>query len=175
MKPWPHAPSHRVDHPGSYMVTGATYQKVKFYDTREKLDLLETLLLTTCLEFEWELQAWAVFANHYHIIAHAPAEPMGPQLFNKLHTCASRELNKLDGTPGRKVWFQYWDTHLTFEKSYLARLSYVHRNAVHHGMSQTPEAYPWCSANWFQQNSTNAFCKTVMTFPIDRVRVEDDY
>ena len=175
MKPWPHAPSHQVDHPGSYMVTAATLHKAKFYDTPEKLNMIERLILETFAEFEWQLQAWAVFPNHYHVIGFAPEDPKVARLTGKLHSCASRELNRMDNKPGRKVWYQYWDSNLTFEKSYLARLSYVHRNAVHHGLVGRPEDYLWCSANWFFLNSTNAFYDTVMTFPIDTVNVADDF
>jgi hypothetical protein len=32
------------------------------------------------------------------------------------------------------VWFQSWDTQLTNEGSWLARLKYTHENAVHHGL-----------------------------------------
>lgn len=62
-----------------------------------------------------------------------------------------------------------------YQKSYLARLSYVHRNAVKHGLVRTPEAYKWCSAGWFAENSTRAQYETVMNLPIDEVNVEDDY
>jgi putative transposase len=31
--------------------------------------------------------------------------------------------------------YEFWDTHLTFEKSWLARLHYVHHNPVHHGLA----------------------------------------
>ena len=39
-------------------------------------------------------------------------------------------LNRIDDTPGRRVMYKFWDTRLTFEKSWLARLNYVHQNAV---------------------------------------------
>jgi len=32
-----------------------------------------------------------------------------------------------------ELWYEFWDTHLTFEKSWLARLNYVHQNPVKHG------------------------------------------
>lgn len=97
----------------------------------------------------------------------------------KLHQSSARkdrpELNRLDDTPGRKVWFQYWDSPITFEKSYLARLNYVHRNAVHHGLVADPAAYKWCSAAWFERTAEHAFFRTVWEFPCDRLHVADDF
>ncbi len=81
----------------------------------------------------------------------------------------------MDATPGRKVWHNYRDTHLTFEKSHLARLHYVIHNPVHHGIVLVADQYRWCSAAWFQQNAARAFQKTVMDMPIDRLNVEDDF
>jgi hypothetical protein len=44
-KDWPHAPIHRIDSDGIYMVTGATLRKVHLFNTAEKLSLLESDLL----------------------------------------------------------------------------------------------------------------------------------
>jgi putative transposase len=93
----------------------------------------------------------------------------------KLHSDVAIEANRWDGTPGRQVWFQYRDTHLTFPKSYYARLNYVHTNAVHHRLVAEPSLYPWCSAGWFQRRVTTALYKTVMGFKSDRVNVPDDF
>jgi putative transposase len=61
-----------------------------------------------------------------------------------LHSVTAIEANRWEGTTGNKVWFQFRDTALTYPESYDARLSYVHRNAVHHGIVREPSLYPWC-------------------------------
>ena len=81
----------------------------------------------------------------------------------------------MDGTSGRKVWFNSWDTRLTYEKSYMARLAYVHQNPVKHGVVKMARDYRWCSAAWFEQNSERPFVETVLSFPIDKVNVRDDF
>ncbi len=48
------------------MVTGATLHKAHLFSTGEKLTLLEDNLLTLAKQHRWQLEAWAVFANHYH-------------------------------------------------------------------------------------------------------------
>jgi putative transposase len=69
---WHHAPSHRLpDFGGTYMVTAATYQKARHFNTEERLSLLQSALFAEATSYEWQLQAWAVFANHYHFVAAA--------------------------------------------------------------------------------------------------------
>ena len=134
------------------------------------------LLFNYAVEFGWELRAWAILSNHYHFIAASPSEPKTLRKFlSKLHMQASKQLNVWDNTPGRKVWFQFWDSHITFERSYLARLNYVHYNPERHGVASNAENYRWCSASWFVRNSPLAFVNTVQNFKVDRLKVPDDF
>lgn len=68
-KDWPHAPIHRINSDGIYMVTGATLYKEHLFPTEEKLNVLEGELLTLAKKYEWQLEAWAVFVDHYHLVA----------------------------------------------------------------------------------------------------------
>ena len=176
MATWPHAPNRNPISAGVYFVTAGTLGKERLFCDKPRLDLLETLLLNTAAEFGWHVQAWAVFQNHYHVIASCP-EPDAPlsKLFGKVHACSSRELNRLDTTPGRQVWHQFRDTKLTHVRSYFARMAYVHRNPVKHGLVSAPEMYEWCSADWFHKTAEPAFVNTVLSFKTDRVNVDDDY
>jgi putative transposase len=64
---------------------------------------------------------------------------------------------------------------LTYEESYLARLSYVHNNAVKHGLVKIAKQYPWCSAAWFERTATSAQVKTLARMKTDRIKIEDDF
>ena len=96
-------------------------------------------------------------------------------MIGKLHGAIGRRLNAEDNTPERKVMYEYWDSHITYERSYLARLNYVHQNPVYHGIVRNASEYPWCSAGWFERTADHAFHKTVTSFKFDRIRVRDDY
>jgi putative transposase len=74
------------------------------------------------------------FENYYHFIADSPKPQTLRKLIRQLHSVTTIEINRIDASPDRNIWFQYWDSHLTFYKSYLARLSYVHQNAARHGL-----------------------------------------
>jgi putative transposase len=118
------------------MVTGATLHKQHFFKTDENLSLLEHDLLSLARQYEWQLEAWAVFVNHYHFIARAYSDaPALDRFLNHLHSDTARKLNHLEDSAGREVWYNFWDTKLTYERSYLARLNYVHQNAVKHGLA----------------------------------------
>ncbi len=173
---WPHAPAHRLGEKGAYIVTAGTYQKRHFLNSPIRLDLVLSLLFQYAGEFEWQLQAWAVLSNHYHFVAFSPDHPQSLKpVPGKLHEAITKELNAEEGIAGRKVFFQYWDTHITFQRSYLARLNYVHQNPVHHRIVRTASEYPWCSAAWFERSARPAFVKSVYSFKIDRVNVRDDF
>ena len=175
-KDWPHAPIHRLNSDGVFMVTGATLYKNHFFSGAEKLDLLEGTLLTLAKEYQWQLEAWSVFSNHYHFVGRGNGQAGDMGIFLKhLHGETARKLNLLDHLTGRQVWYNFWDTELTFEKSYLARLSYVHRNPVKHGLVLVPNQYPWCSAAWFERTASPATVKTIYSFKTDRLKIDDYY
>ena len=158
------------------MVTASTLQKRAFFNNDKKICILQDTLFDVMDAYGWRLQAWAVFSNHYHFIAKASDEERAlKKIIQRMHSQSSRKLNEMDGSKRRRIWFQYWDTALTFEKSYYARLNYVHNNAVKHGIVQVAQNYPYCSATWFIANSEPAFRKKVESFGYERVKVIDDF
>ena len=128
---WHHAPEHRFIPGKTYLVTGATLYKQHFLASSERLGFLQSHLFDFATRVGWNLQAWAIFSNHYHFIAESllDAYPLS-RFIQRFHSDSARLLNLKDDQIGRKVWYQYWDRCLTFETSYLARLNYVNNNAV---------------------------------------------
>jgi putative transposase len=176
MPEWPHAPLHQLSEQGAYIVTAGTYRKAHHFGAPDRLQLLHDQLLSLARRHGWHRQAWAVFSNHYHFIASSPDDPSSLRRFlQHLHSETARAVNRMDHAGDRRVWFTYWDTHLTYERSYLARLQYVHENAVHHGVVRDPAAYEWCSARWFEATANTAFFKVVSSFKTDRLNIRDDF
>ena len=173
---WPHAPTHRLTETGIYMVTAGTYRKQPLFRDAPRLRMLHDALLTVAANHGWRLEAWAVFQNHYHFVAAASVDASTLALFiRELHSRTAVALNRHDAMPRRRVWHNYWDTQLTHETSYLARLNYVHQNPVKHGIVPVAADYPWCSAAWFERTATPAQVKTIYAFKTDRIRVQDDF
>ena len=177
--PWPHAPTHQLSDRATYFVTASTYGKEHHFTGGKRLRVLHRGLLSVAEQFGWRFEAWAVFSNHYHFVAHSPADKDDasslPPMLNLLHGKTAEWINKLDGATGRKVWFNFWETKLTHQRSYLARLNYVHQNAVKHGLVPVACQYPWCSAGWFERTASQAMVKSIYRFKTDRVLVSDDF
>jgi len=139
---WSHAPTHQFVPGASYFVTAGTYKKAPIFDSTAKRDFLLQLLFAESQRCQWRLEAWAVMANHYHFVALAPQNAASlTGMPRTIHAKSAVWVNKEDGTSGRKVWQQFWDTCLTHETSYWARLNYVHSNPVKHGLAKYAEDY----------------------------------
>jgi putative transposase len=174
MRPWPHAPDNWLFSSGLYFVSAGTLHKAHLLRTPQRLSLVRDMLFDVAAEFGWELRAWAVLSNHYHLVARSPEDPatLGPMLA-KLHGCAARHLNAQDGTPGRQVWYRFRSTPLTYERSLLARLHYTHYNPARHGVAGDARSYEWCSAAWLERSATPAFVKTIEGMKSDEI--EDEF
>ena len=147
-RPWPHAPAHWTFEPGTYMLTAGTYLKAPLLASPDARDLVCTTLFSLAEAATFTLRAWAVMCNHYHVIfsTSLPNPPL-TAFVRRLHGLTARELNRRSGATGRRVWFQYWDSRITYQPSLLARLRYVNQNAVHHHVVTDAATYPWCIAS----------------------------
>ena len=176
---WPHAPPHRLEEAGAYFLTARARGERNLLESDAMKDWFQDRLLLVADEFGWKLEAWAVLSNHYHLVAHSPpgrdggAASLG-QMAKKLHSLTTKELNRRDSTPGRtRLWMNFRETHLTHQSSYLARLNYVHQNAVHHGLVRRASDWKWCSAGRFKAAVTPAWVRTVASFPFDEIARSD--
>ena len=173
---WRHSLLHLFIPNSNYIVTASTYKKEHIFLGDKNLSLLQNVLFKVIDAYEWELQAWALFSNHYHFIATAPKDAhTSKKLLQRLNSQSAREVNNYTGSPGRKVWFPYWDSCLTYENSYYARLNYVHNNPVRHGLVQDADLYPFCSASWFKKNAEVSYIRNIESFPYDKIDVPDDF
>lgn len=170
------SPPHYFIPNAMYMVTGAIlHNQHLLCEDRKKQFVLETLFERSKL-LGWDLQAWAILNNHYHFIGKAPEQANTlSKLTRQVHSITAIQLNQWDRTPGRQVWFNYWDTCLTYEKSYLARLRYVHLNPVKHELVENAANYPYCSYMWFLEQGEDDLKRQVLDQPIDKIHVIDDF
>ena len=114
-------------------------------------------------------------SNHYHLILNINQENTLPLFVSKIPGLSAIRLNKSDKTTGRKVWYNYWDSLISYQESYFARLNYVNKNPEYHGLIDKSENYRWCSEAWYKANLDMAFVKTVNSFKFDKINVKDDF
>jgi putative transposase len=126
MTKWIHAPLHLFNETGTYMVIGSTLNKEHFFTSNNDLDNLQNLLLELSKKYQWKLEAWAIFSNHYHFIAHSPDDPkILKKMITHLHASSARELNKTHEAVERTVWYQFWDNFLNNTKLSLNRFKII--------------------------------------------------
>ena len=173
---WAHSPSHLFAPGAFYIVTARTYRRERLFHSPQRLTMVLSTLFQQAEHFCWSLQAWAVMQNHYHFVAQAPENAKSLRtMIRAVHSLTARAVNAEDEIPGRQVWYQYRDTCLTNERSYFARLHYVHTNPVKHEVAPLAESYPWCSMAWFMKKADSGFRRTVLSFKCDRISIDDDY
>jgi len=175
-KVYPHNPPHYFVSNAMYMVTGAIlHNQHLLIEDRRKEFFLQTLSDRTKL-LGWDLQAWSVLNNHYHFLAQAPEDATTlEKLIRQLHSITAIEFNRWDNASGRQIWFNYWDSCLTYEKSYLARLHYVHINPIKHRLVDDVINYPFCSFKWFIEEGDETLKQQVFAQPVDSLKIFDDY
>ncbi len=174
---WHHSPPHVFIANTNYMVTSGTYQKARLFNTSEKLKMLEDIIFSSLSEYTWTPIAWAIMSNHYHLIVRSPNENdtgLG-KIFKTIHGRSSINLNKSDNIPGRKIWFEFWDSCLAYENSYYARLKYVMNNPVHHGIVKNAEDYEFCSAGFFKFNADKQIRKRLESYKTGNLKINDNY
>ena len=175
-KTYPHNPPHFFSPNAFYMVTASTTGRSPVLDSDEKKRFFCETLFSRAEQLDWSMEAWAVMTNHYHFIARAPENADSLSLLIRgVHSITAIQLNLLDQTPGRKVWSNYWDSCLTYESSYYARLHYVHMNPVKHGLVEFADEYEFCSFRWFLEQADASFVQKILQQPVDKLQIIDDF
>ena len=141
----PYTPPHLFRPNGTYFITAKTLGGIAYIAGARPQAVIDALQFA-CEARGWRPLAWVVLTNHYHCLLQAPDDASGlTTLLHSVHKFTVRNWNREDRAPGRQVWYRYWDTCITNESSFYARLNYIHYNPVKHGLVERPELYPYSS------------------------------
>src|SRR4051812_18714666 len=95
----------------------------------------------------YELGAWAVMANHVHLLI-LPKVPVRV-IMRWLKGSTARKANLLLGRTGRPFWQDESFDHWVRSGRELDRIvSYIEENPVEAGLVASAELWPWSSAGW---------------------------
>ncbi len=151
----PHSPPNLFRPGVVYMMTGAIYKKYRLMQLPARKAELRDAFLKASELYRWQVIAWAVLDNHFHILAGAPEGGAAnlPSFIGSFHKWTARHWNSTDQSPGRRVWHNYWDTCIRTERDFLSGLKYVLWNPVKHGLVETTQDYPFsnyedCMQSW---------------------------
>ena len=155
-----HRPPHLYLDNATYFITASTMNRG--YDIRRlkpatplrniafemddvKLVALASLLQEMVKFYDFKLIGWVILRNHYHLLLEIIRGLTLPDFIKNLHGKSSFQFNKIDKYTGRKIWYQYWDTCITDEKTMYMRLNYIHNNPVKHGYAKDLIDYQYSS------------------------------
>ena len=175
-KKYPHNPPHLFIDGAIYFITGAILDKRHILRDDAHKEIVRAAMDKWFAHFDWQLDAWIILSNHYHLVAKAKLAKNMPTIMARMHGGSATPLNRLDGAPGRQVWWNYWDTCIRAEADYLARFNYVHWNPVKHGIVTRPEEYAFSSYREFFAAQPQALQRIGAAYPFSNVEdVPDDF
>ncbi len=176
-KTYKHNPPHLFRPNAKYFITGATYQKKHYLESDEAKAKTIEYMFKSFEHFGWTIEDWILLNNHYHLMADAPekAETLG-QVINNFHKYSALWIKKnlFPEITNEKIWHNYWDTCITYEKSYFSRINYIWFNAVKHQYVEDAKDWKFGSFYYRFKNLENVK-EIVEQYPYDRLNVEDDF
>jgi putative transposase len=132
MRPEFHPP-HIYEDNACYFITASVVHGQRLLDTDTKRSLMRDVLKEAIKQYRIRLYAWVTLANHYHLLLKTGDTAPIYKFIKRLHGESAIRLNRLDGTPGRQVWYQYWDRFPRSERDFWSYFNYIHVNPIKHG------------------------------------------
>lgn len=98
-------------------------------------------------------------------------------IMNEVHKFSALWLSKniQEAKNVDKIWHNYWDSCITYEHSYFARLNYVWYNPVKHGYVKNAEE--WEFGSYYERfKKDEEYIRSIVTqFPCDKAKIKDDF
>lgn len=168
----PHRPMHMEVPHGWYFLTARTLDGLQLFHGHERMSILNQVIGHGQRLFSAKIYGYILWSNHYHIIISLEEETLGDFVRN-IHTHSARFLNKRDNTPGRRVWYQYWDRMLRIQYSlddFYRRVNYIMHNPIKHGWCKSFDealTYPWSSIPlWAKTYGRDGLWECWMKYPV---------
>lgn len=169
-----HKPNHIWSNNQCYFITATVYRNKQLFNTPKKLDLLRRTIFDKIEKFQWEILVWAIMPNHYHFIANCKIGKALPKFIKEIHGKSAFQLNKIDSTPNRQVWQNYWDVCLYSERDYFQTMNYIHLNPVKHGFAKRMSEYEFSSFNNFYQKGDKEICESFFQEFTPKARLKNE-
>jgi putative transposase len=135
-------PPHIYTDNACYFLTARIAGKQWILDTDAKRALVRDVLREAILQHDIRLYAWVILADHYHLLLRTSEVAPLHKFVKRLHGQSAILLNKQDATPGRRVWYQYWDRFPRNERDFWGYFNYIHINPLKHGYVRVPNGVP---------------------------------
>ena len=100
-----------------------------------------------------------------------------PDIIRNIHRFTSLKLRKVftELNQEKKIWYNNWDTCLTYERSYFARINYTWFNPVKHNYVDDPVKWEFGSYYYRIRENEDAVGEIVRNYPFDKIKIKDDF
>jgi putative transposase len=170
-----HQPLHLYLDNQIYFLTAHTYSDQSFLASGQLRQKLLDKIKNIFSMFRFDLYAWVVLINHYHLLCKIKQSRDIPKCIGKIHGGFSYDLNKAENRTGRKIWQNYWDRCIRSEKDFWVHLNYIHHNPVKHGHAQKMEEYAFSSYGyWLKKNGSDWMASVFQQYPIIDFSISND-
>ena len=125
-----------------YLVTTCTHGRRRVLLEEPLVHEIVPALAQCALRRAWAIGRYVVMPDHVHFFC-SPTDDMTPlsRWVQYWKSLASRRWPITDDQP---IWqTDFWDAQLRNDESYEAKWDYVRSNPVRHGLSTSPEAWPY--------------------------------
>jgi len=99
------------------------------------------------------------------------------EFVRKLHKDTARFINKIDKTPGRQIWYQYFDYCLRNKADFWKHFNYIIKNPFKHGLAKSlEEAFHYkYSSNpvWLKRFGVEGLNESFIKYPVEEVFLKD--
>ena len=176
-KAYKHNPPHLFKSNSKYFITGSIYMKKNLLlNSNAKARLLKSLIIGFTTK-GWKLEEWVILNNHYHILVESSTNINDlPNIMRDIHKFTGIWIKKNinEAQELKKIWWNYWDRCITYEKSYFSRINYIWYNPVKHNLIDKAELWEFGSFydRYKQQDYVN---QIKIKYPFERVKVKDDF
>ncbi|MEO8514416.1 MAG: transposase [Ignavibacteria bacterium] len=178
LKRYKHNPPHLFRENTKYFITGSIYGKKKLLRSKESKYKLLEYIFKSADNFKWKLEDWVILENHYHLMLESPENPETlADMMGNVHRYSAIWINKNVEfcKDNNKIWHNYWDKCLTYERSYFTRLNYIWYNPLKHMLIEDPKDWEFGSYYYRYKSEKDYLEKINKSYPFDKLKLDDDF
>jgi putative transposase len=139
---------------GRWLWDGATYHVVLHTEMSEPMfldpanaQIAVRSILHMAQIYAVTVHAFVVMPDHIHLLLTIAKGNELPKVIGQLKRVIAADINRREGANGKRWQAGYYEHHLRPDEPLKAVAAYIEANPVRAGLAETPEAYPFSSAN----------------------------
>ncbi|KPJ48542.1 MAG: hypothetical protein AMJ41_04700 [candidate division Zixibacteria bacterium DG_27] len=130
-----------------YFVTSKTHGNRKFFANKRSAPILLNCIDNFRKEGRYLLLAFVIMPDHLHIILKPNAKENISKIMHSIKRGSSRLINQMLNRNGPLWQSGFYEQIIRNEKEFWEKVNYIYNNPLKAGLVESPEDYPYSSAN----------------------------